>query len=102
MAAEAIWEPDGATGLRLRGDWRLESLDQLLRRDAKALLRQPWSQLSLAEDTKVDSSTLAFLLDWQSAQRELGSSATILSTVPALEALLQLYGLEGIWRSHTP
>jgi ABC-type transporter Mla MlaB component len=101
MADKAIWERDGAAGLRLRGDWRLDALDQTLRRDAKILLRQPWTQLSLAEDTEVDSSTLAFLLDWQSAQRALGSPATVLHPPPALEALLQLYGLEGIWRLST-
>ena len=97
MAAKATWERDGANALRLSGDWRLEALDQTLRRDAKVLLRQAWSQLSLAEGTEVDSSTLAFLLDWQSAQRALGSAAKVVDPPPALEALLQLYGLEGTW-----
>ncbi|MEY2341804.1 lipid asymmetry maintenance protein MlaB [Acidithiobacillus sp. IBUN Pt1247-S3] len=97
MPAEASWEKDAAGGLRLSGDWRLRPLDQVLRRDAKALLQRQWAHLSLAGVTALDSATLAFVLEWQSAQRTLGSKAELRDLPKTLYDLLSLYGLGQLW-----
>ncbi len=97
MSAEAGWEADGSGGLRLTGDWRLRAMDQTLRRDARSLLQKSWTSLSLAGVTALDSATLAFLLEWQEAQRALGSTAEPCDLPPTLKDLLALYGLSHIW-----
>ena len=98
MPAKATWEGDDGGGLRLSGDWRLRSLDQILRRDGKTLLRQQWTHLSLAGVTALDSATLAFVLEWQSAQRSLGSAAQLHDLPKTLKDLLNLYGLGQLWQ----
>ncbi|WP_308389568.1 STAS domain-containing protein [Acidithiobacillus sp. AMEEHan] len=98
MPAEASWERDSAGGLLLRGDWRLRPLDQRLRRDAASLLRQRWEYLSLAKVTALDSATLAFVIDWQSIQRSLGSSAELRNPPATLLDLAKLYGLTQLWQ----
>jgi len=100
MPAEAAWERDSGGGLLLCGDWRLRPLDQLLRRDAASLLRQRWEYLSFAKVTALDSATLAFVLDWQSAQRALGSQAELRAPPQTLLDLAKLYGLTQLWQEN--
>jgi len=91
MNNKQVFTIDSSGHARITGPLTLDSVAAVYSEAGKALEKsQGFSELDLSEVTRVDSSGLALLLEWQSAAHGRGNSITIRNASEDLISLAKL------------